>query len=79
MLFKYICNMTKHLLTKVNESIQIYTTMYQLAETVYTTKFIKTVILEEHKRMFTTIRATVDAAGFSSHLEYFTNLYRISS
>ena len=45
MLFKYICNMTKHLLTKVNESIQIYTTMYQLAETVYTTKFIKTGIV----------------------------------
>ena len=77
MLFKYLCYLTKNLLTNVSESVQIYTTMYQLAETVYTTKFVKTVILEEHRKTFATIRSTLDATGFSSHLEYFTNLFRI--
>jgi hypothetical protein len=76
--FECVCITTEKLLGNVKESAKIYGTMYQLAETCFTAKFIRMDILEEHTKLFSMIRAQTEESEISSFLQYFTDLSNLS-
>lgn len=69
---------TQRLLENVKESSKIYGTMYQLAETCFTAKFIHIDILDEHTKLFSLIRSRTEESEISSFLQYFTDLSTLS-
>ena len=76
--FNCVCLLSERLLGKVREAAKIYGTMYQLAETCYTALFVKTEILDEHRRLFSAIRSATEDPNIPSYLEFFLKLNQIS-
>lgn len=70
-LFSTVCAMSNQLTSKVEDSARIYSIMHKLAETCYTTKFVRIEVVEQHKRIYEGIRTATEATAISSYLEYF--------
>ena len=77
-IFKCLCHSTKHLLRKVEESTGIYSTMYQLAETCLTSRFVRESIVDEHRMAFSALRAATEEKK-GEWIEYFASLQSIST
>lgn len=77
-LFRHLSQSSLDIMKKVMESSRIYSKMYQLSETYLMTKFVKSEIVDEEKKLFTVIRADLEEEGISSYLEYFVKVFKIS-
>lgn len=70
-LFSTVCAMSNQLMSRVEDSARIYNMMHKLAETCYTSKFVRIEVVEQHKRIYEGIRAATESTVISSYFEYF--------